>query len=113
MDAVERYWTDAIYRSLVFMMKKMVKDGSVTGNELIEAAELARDLSEEEAASDYQPDCQALRERSKRFFMEGRRRKDARRQLNRRFLHGALALRLRETDDIKKTKIQIQEVEGG
>ena len=46
MDPIDRYHTDAVYRALVVTMKALIKEGGLTGNDVVEAAELARRMSE-------------------------------------------------------------------
>ncbi len=41
MDAIKRYQNDLIYHSMVVTMRKLIEDGSLTGNDVIEAAEFA------------------------------------------------------------------------
>lgn len=48
MDAIKRYQNDAIYHSLVVTMRKLIEEGSLTGNDIIEAAEFACRMSEKQ-----------------------------------------------------------------
>ncbi len=51
MDAVERYQNNALFHGLVVDMRERIGRGGFTGEDIVEAAKLARRLAEKEAGA--------------------------------------------------------------